>query len=151
MRAVIQRVTSASVTIDGNVTAEIGQGLLVLLGLKETDTPKDAAYIMNKILKLRIFADELKPINADISQVDGELLLVSQFTLYADCSKGNRPSFIQAMSPDKAQPMYELFVAKIKELYPKTKSGVFGADMRVALVNDGPVTIVLDSQTLVAE
>ena len=106
---------------------------------------------MNKILKLRIFADELKPINADISQVDGELLLVSQFTLYADCSKGNRPSFIQAMSPDKAQPMYELFVAKIKELYPKTKSGVFGADMRVALVNDGPVTIVLDSQTLVAE
>src|SRR3990172_13056005 len=151
MRAVIQRVTSASVTIDDRVTAEIEKGLLVLLGLKETDTPKDAAYIMNKILKLRIFADELKPINADISQVDGELLLVSQFTLYADCSKGNRPSFIQAMSPDKAQPMYELFVAKIKELYPKTKSGVFGADMRVALVNDGPVTIVLDSQTLVAE
>ena len=151
MRAVIQRVTSASVTIDDRVTAEIEKGLLVLLGIKETDTPKDAAYIMNKILKLRIFADELKPINADISQVDGELLLVSQFTLYADCSKGNRPSFIQAMSPDKAQPMYELFVAKIKELYPKTKSGVFGADMRVALVNDGPVTIVLDSQTLVAE
>ena len=151
MRAVIQRVTSASVTIDDRVTAEIEKGLLVLLGIKETDTPKDAAYIMNKILKLRIFADELKPINADISQVDGEILLVSQFTLYADCSKGNRPSFIQAMSPDKAQPMYELFVAKIKELYPKTKSGVFGADMRVALVNDGPVTIVLDSQTLVAE
>ena len=145
MRALVQRVRSASVTIDGTITAEIGLGLLVLLGIKETDTTKDAAYIMNKILKLRIFADELKPINADIAQVDGEILLVSQFTLYADCTKGNRPSFIQAMSPDKAQPMYEDFVAKCIALYPKTKSGVFGADMNVALVNDGPVTIVMDS------
>jgi D-tyrosyl-tRNA(Tyr) deacylase len=146
MRAVIQRVDKALVTSNGREVASIGRGLLVFLGIRVDDTEADSNYIINKFLKLRIFPEGNKNIDKSIIDIKGELLVVSQFTLYADCSKGNRPSFIHAMSPDKAAIFYESFLQMCKNRYPQTKSGIFGAMMEVTLVNNGPVTIILDSQ-----
>lgn len=146
MRVVIQRVDQALVTSNGREVASIGYGLLVFVGIHADDTETDRNYIINKFLKLRIFPEGKKNIDKSVIDIEGELLLVSQFTLYADCSKGNRPSFVHAMSPDKASIFYELFVQTCRNRYPKTKSGIFGAMMKVTLVNNGPVTIILDSK-----
>lgn len=145
MRSVIQVVSSASVTVDGERISEIGNGLLVLVGLHIDDTPDAFDPLIRKIMKLRIFPDEQRRINKSVVDIGGEVLLVSQFTLYADCSKGNRPSFVKAMPPEKAKSMYAQFVDRFKELYAvdKVKDGKFGAYMEVALVNDGPVTILM--------
>jgi len=144
MRIVIQRVTSASVEIDKKIVASIGQGLMCLVGISKNDTEKEVARSIDKILKLRIFEDEQKKLNKSLQDIAGELLLVSQFTLYADCKKGTRPSFINAMAPADAEILYKKFVSECSARYEKTKSGVFQADMKVGLVNDGPITIVLD-------
>jgi len=144
---VIQRVHEASVTVDKKIVASIGQGLLVLVGIAKDDTEKDRDFMLNKLLKMRLFPNGNKPIDKSIEDINGELLLVSQFTLCADCSKGNRPSFYDAMPPDEAKEFYETFVQICAKRYPKTKSGIFGAMMDVKLVNFGPVTIVLDSKT----
>ncbi len=144
MRAVIQRVTTASVIIDQKEIAEISQGLLVLVGFKAGDIEQDYMNIAQKIIKLRIFNDEQGRMNKSVRDIDGELLLVSQFTLYGNCRKGNRPSFAQAMPPQQAKTLYEQFVSYTCEQYVKTYSGVFQAYMQVSLVNDGPVTILLD-------
>ncbi|TET05833.1 D-tyrosyl-tRNA(Tyr) deacylase [Candidatus Dependentiae bacterium] len=146
MRAVVQRVDKALVTSNGRDIASIGRGLLVFVGIYVDDTEADRDYIINKLLKLRIFPGGNKNIDKSIIDIKGELLVVSQFTLYADCRKGNRPSFIHAMSPDKAAIFYESFIQMCKNLYPQTKSGIFGATMKVTLVNNGPVTIILDSK-----
>jgi len=146
MRALVQRVKSAAVSVDKKVVSEIGDGLLVLLGIKYDDTRKDTDYIMRKIVNLRVFLDEEGKINKSISDISGEILLVSQFTLYGDCSKGNRPSFIEAMPPQKAAVFYQECVQKLKEIYPQVKEGIFGANMQVNLVNDGPITILLESK-----
>jgi len=145
MRTVIQRVTTASVTIDQKKVAEISQGLLVLVGFKAGDTEQNYMNIAQKIIKLRIFNDEQGRMNKSLRDIDGELLLVSQFTLYGDCRKGNRPSFIQAMPPEQAKTLYEQFVVYTRNQYAQTYSGVFQAYMQVSLVNDGPVTILLDT------
>jgi len=146
MRAVVQRVISASVSVDKEVVSSIENGLLVLLGIKSDDTHKDRDYIIRKIINLRIFSDTENKMNRTVVDSSGEILVVSQFTLYGDCSKGNRPSFVDAMSPQKANIFYENFLQKIKQEYPKVKSGVFGKHMHIGLVNDGPVTILLDSK-----
>ena len=147
MRAVIQRVSTASVTIHGDVKSAIGGGFLVLLGIETEDTHDDADWLSSKIAQLRIFNDEQGLMNKDIKEVGGDILVVSQFTLHASYKKGNRPSFIKAARPEQAIPLYEYFVAKLSEkLGKEVKTGVFGADMKVALVNDGPVTIVMDSK-----
>ena len=145
---VIQRVTSASVTVDGQVIGEIGKGFLVLLGVQEADSEEIADKMVDKMCRLRIFEDEQGKTNLSLESVDGELLLISQFTLYANCKRGNRPSFIEAGAPDMASDMYEYIVEKCKEQVPVVERGQFGADMKVSLVNDGPFTIVLDSDTL---
>lgn len=146
MRAVIQRVSTASVTIDGEVKAAIGTGFMVLLGIEAADTQEDADWLSRKIIQLRIFSDEAGLMNRDIKEVDGEVLVVSQFTLHASYKKGNRPSFIRAARPEQAIPLYRYFIAQITELLGKpTLTGTFGADMKVALVNDGPVTIIMDT------
>ncbi len=145
MRAVIQRVSQAAVTVNHETIASIKKGLLVLVGIHADDTEKDRDYLIKKLLNLRLFPSEQKNIDKNIKDVAGQLLLVSQFTLYADCSKGNRPSFIDAMPPDKAYAFYQAFVEECKKRYPKTQSGIFGAMMEVSLVNDGPVTILIDS------
>lgn len=144
MKFVIQRVSQAEVRIEGGKTESIGPGLLILIGIGEADSPDMIDAWIDKILKLRIFADDAKPINRSIQDINGEILLISQFTLYAD-SKGNRPSFLKAAKPDKAKAIYDDFVARLKARWPQTKTGEFGADMKVHLVNDGPVTILLDS------
>lgn len=146
MRAVIQRVAQASVIVDEEIIASIGKGYLVLLGIHTDDTQKDRDYIIKKLLNIRLFPSADKNIDRSIVDVDGELLLVSQFTLYADCSKGNRPSFVGAMPPDKAALFNDTFVHECKHQYPRTQSGIFGATMKVSLVNDGPVTIIIDSK-----
>jgi len=146
MRAVVQRVSRASVTVDGEITGEIGRGLLVLLGVAEKDTPSDAAYLVEKILNLRIFEDAEDKMNLSLLDIAGELLVVSQFTLYGDTRRGRRPSFILAARPDKANELYEYFVAKARESIGKVETGKFQAMMDVELVNDGPVTIILDSE-----
>jgi len=146
MRAVIQRVSSACVTVDNKLISKIGQGLLVLLGIHKADTRKERDYIIKKIINLRIFSDDVFAMNKSVSNVSGEILLVSQFTLYGDCRKGNRPSFIDAMPPDQAKYFYDDFMAELRLQYPKVQEGVFGAHMQVELVNNGPVTILLDTQ-----
>lgn len=147
MRAVIQRVSTASVTIAGELTAEIGPGYLVLLGVETDDEEQDVNWLVKKIAHLRVMPDDQGLMNRDIKDTGGEVLVVSQFTLHASYKKGNRPSFIKAARPDKAIPMYELFVQQLEgETGKKVKTGRFGADMKVALVNDGPVTIVMDSK-----
>lgn len=145
MRAVIQRVKRASVTIDGKETASIGQGFLVLLGVHETDTEQEAAYVAKKCCGLRIFEDEDGKMNRSVQDVGGEFLVVSNFTLYGDCKKGNRPSFTSAARPETAIPLYEQFVSCVREDGIPCQTGVFGADMQVELLNDGPVTVMVES------
>ena len=144
MRAVVQRVREASVTVDGAVTGSIGKGYLVLLGVGEGDTKADADRIVKKLVNLRIFPDENDKINLSIQNVEGSLLVVSQFTLYADCRHGNRPSFTQAAKPDLAEELYEYFMEKCRETIPFVAHGVFGAHMDVRLWNDGPFTVILE-------
>jgi len=147
MRVVIQRVSNASVTIDGAVHSAIGNGLLVLLGIETEDGKEDAEWLCGKIALLRIFGDDNGLMNRDIKEAGGEILVVSQFTLHAAYKKGNRPSFIKAARPEQAVPLYDYFIATIAEKTGKrVATGVFGADMKVSLVNDGPVTIVMDSK-----
>lgn len=144
MKFVIQRVTEASVEIDGKTYGKIGRGFMVLVGIGQEDTEEIADKYIKKLLGMRIFDDEDGKTNLALSAVDGELLLISQFTLYADCRKGNRPGFINAGSPDKASKLYDYIIEKCKEQVPVVEQGVFGADMKVALINDGPFTIILD-------
>ena len=148
MRFVVQRVTHASVTVDSQVIGKIGNGFMVLIGVADTDTREIADKMVKKLLGLRIFEDEKGKTNLDIHTVEGELLLISQFTLYANCRHGNRPSFIEAGKPDMANEMYEYIIAKCKEQVPVVEKGEFGADMKVELLNDGPFTILLDSDQL---
>lgn len=145
MRAVIQRVTQASVTVEGELVSNIQKGLLVLLGVTHTDTEKDADYIAEKIANLRIFTDSEDKMNLSLKDVNGEVLVVSQFTLYGDARKGRRPSFINAAKGEVSEPLYELTCKKVEELGFVVKKGIFGADMQVDLINDGPVTILLES------
>lgn len=146
MRAVVQRVTNADVKIDGRVNGKIDDGLLVLLGVGNGDTEEDMKYIADKIIKLRIFSDENDKMNLSLEDVGGSMLVISQFTLYGDCSHGRRPYFGNAMEPVSANAMYEKFVAYIRERGIHTETGEFGADMKVSLTNDGPVTIILESK-----
>ena len=147
MKIVIQRVSEASVTIDSKIVAQINQGLLVLVGIEEADTIEDTNWLVSKIVNLRIFPDENEVMNLSVKDIDGEIIVVSQFTLHAATKKGNRPSYIKAAKPDIAIPMYEKFVQQLEtELGKKIQTGQFGADMKVALVNDGPVTIIIDSK-----
>lgn len=146
MRAVVQRVTNADVKIDGRVNGKIDDGLLVLLGVGNGDTEEDMKYIADKIIKLRIFSDENDKMNLSLEDVGGSMLVISQFTLYGDCSHGKRPYFGNAMEPVSANEMYEKFVAYIREQGIHTETGEFGADMKVSLTNDGPVTIILESK-----
>lgn len=146
MRAVVQRVTNADVKIYGRVNGKIDDGLLVLLGVGNGDTEEDMKYIADKIIKLRIFSDENDKMNLSLEDVGGSMLVISQFTLYGDCSHGRRPYFGNAMEPVSANEMYEKFVAYIKEQGIHTETGEFGADMKVSLTNDGPVTIILESK-----
>ena len=148
MRAVIQRVKSASVTVDKELVSEIGPGLLIFLGIAHTDTEKELEYIANKIANLRIFEDEEGKMNCSLLDTGGEALVVSQFTLYGDCRKGRRPSFIDAARPDVANDLYEQFIATLEQLKIPTQGGTFQAMMDVQLINDGPVTILLDSDKL---
>lgn len=147
MRVVIQRVTSASVTIEGNIKSSIGLGYLVLAGFEEADTTEDLEWTAAKLVNLRVFADEQGMMNLSVKDVSGDIIIVSQFTLHAMTKKGNRPSFIRAAKPDVAIPLYEQFVKRVElELGKPVGTGEFGADMKVALINDGPVTIVIDSK-----
>ena len=148
MKFVIQRVTHASVTVEGKVIGKINKGFLVLIGVTHDDTKEIADKMVKKMTGLRIFEDEQGKTNLSLDSVGGELLLISQFTLYANCKKGNRPSFIEAGAPDMANDMYEYIIAKCKEQVEVVERGQFGADMKVSLVNDGPFTIILDSDTL---
>ena len=148
MRFVIQRVQHAEVKVNGETTGSIGKGFLVLIGVAETDTREIADKMIKKLLGLRIFEDAEGKTNLDLDAVDGELLLVSQFTLYADCKKGNRPSFIKAGNPDMANELYEYIIAKCRQEIPKVEKGIFGANMKVSLLNDGPFTILLDSDEI---
>lgn len=144
MRALVQRVREASVWIEGECHSQIGRGLLVFLGVSETDGTDEAEYILRKLPLLRIFSDEAHPINRSLNDVGGEVLLVSQFTLYADLKSGNRPSFTQAARGEEARALYQYVVNGLTALGVRVKTGVFGADMQVQLVNDGPVTILLE-------
>lgn len=147
MRAVIQRVTNASITISGEMKNAIGHGFMILLGIEGADTQEDTEWLTKKIAQLRVFADEAGLMNKDLKDVDGEVLVVSQFTLHASYKKGNRPSFIKAARPEQAIPLYEYFVQQMESAIGKpVATGTFGADMKVALVNDGPVTILMDTQ-----
>ena len=148
MRFVIQRVTNSSVKVDGEVIGQIRKGFMVLIGVADTDTKEIADKMIKKMIGLRIFEDENGKTNLSLEAVEGELLLISQFTLYANCKKGNRPSFIEAGKPDMAEEMYEYIIDRCKEQVPVVERGKFGADMKVSLVNDGPFTIVLDSERL---
>src|SRR6188508_2792999 len=148
MKVVIQRVSSASVTIDNKIVADIQKGLLVLVGIEDSDTQEDINWLCQKITNLRIFGDENDVMNLSVKDVDGEIIVVSQFTLHASTKKGNRPSYIKASKPEVAIPMYEKFVKQLSNDLGKTIStGVFGADMKVELLNDGPVTIVIDTKS----
>ena len=145
MRAVVQRVTQASVTIDGETVGSIGRGYLILLGVGALDTTAEAERLWQKIFKLRIFPDGAHHTGASLADVAGEVLIVSQFTLYADCRKGNRPSFTQAGGPETAEALYEWFASRARRDVPHVATGAFGADMQVSLINDGPFTICLDT------
>ena len=148
MKFVIQRVNNASVTIDEKIVGKINKGFLVLIGVSNDDTKEIAYKMIKKLIGMRIFEDENGKTNLALADVDGELLLVSQFTLYANCKKGNRPSFINAGAPDMANEMYEYIIEKCREMVKVVETGEFGADMKVKLENDGPFTIVLDSEQL---
>jgi D-aminoacyl-tRNA deacylase len=144
MKAVIQRVNFASVEVNNQIISEIKQGLLVLIGIKQADTQKEADVIIDKILNLRIFEDNQEKMNHSVIDIKGEVLLVSQFTLYGNCSKGRRPSFELAAKPDEALRLYEYIIEKATAKYPKIKTGQFGADMKILLENDGPVTLIVE-------
>ena len=144
MKLVVQRVKSAKVEVEGKTVGSINQGFLVLLGVTHTDTKAEADYLVKKLCNLRVFEDDNGKMNLGLKDIGGELLIVSQFTLYADCSQGNRPSFINAAKPDVANELYEYFCEKCKEQNIKVEKGIFGADMKVNLLNDGPVTIILE-------
>ncbi len=144
MKIILQRVSSANVVVDKKTVGEINQGYVVLFGVGKDDTEKDCDRLVDKITNLRIFSDENDKINLSIKDINGEFLVVSQFTLYADCKKGNRPNFIQAGSPQLAENLYNYFVQRLIDKGQKVQTGIFGADMKVSLVNDGPFTIVLE-------
>ena len=147
MKAVIQRVSQSSVTIDAKIVAEIQKGLLVLVGIEDSDSQEDISWLTSKIANLRIFPDENEVMNLSLKDIDGEMIVVSQFTLHAATKKGNRPSYIKASKPEIAIPLYESFVKQMEiELGKKIQTGKFGADMKVSLVNDGPVTIIIDTK-----
>ncbi len=148
MKIVIQRVLEAKVEVDGDICGQIGEGYLLLLGVSNDDTKEIADKMIEKVARLRIFKDDEDKINLNIGQIDGEVLVVSQFTLYADCRKGNRPSFVNAGNPAMAEELYEYVLNRCKELFRRTQHGIFGADMKVSLVNDGPFTVVLDSKEI---
>ena len=148
MRFVIQRVSEASVTVDGQIVGQIGKGFMVLVGVAQTDTEAIADKLVKKMAGLRIFEDEQGKTNLSLSDVGGALLMVSQFTLYADCRRGNRPGFSYAGKPEQANALYEYVLKKAKESVPVVERGIFGAEMKVALVNDGPFTIILDSDRM---
>ena len=150
MRLLIQRVREASVKVEGNTVGEIGHGLLVFVGVSNADTKQIADKMIDKLTKLRIFDDEEGKTNLSISDVKGEFLVISQFTLYADCKKGNRPSFVNAGKPDMANDLYEYTIEQIASKGFKVEHGIFGADMKVSLLNDGPFTVILDSEEIVA-
>ena len=145
MRALIQRVSSSSVKVDGDIVGKSGKGLLIFLGITHDDTMNELIYLVNKCANLRIFEDEDGKMNRSLLDVGGEALIISQFTLYGDCRKGRRPSFVDAARPEKAIPFYERFIDEFKKLGIKTESGIFGADMKVGLVNDGPVTLMVET------
>lgn len=151
MRILLQRVLEAQVSVDGKVTGKIGKGYLLFLGVSNSDNREIADRMIEKVQKLRIFEDENGKTNLSIGQIDGEVLVVSQFTLYADCRKGNRPSFINAGAPGMAEEIYEYVLARCKDLFVNTQSGVFGADMKVSLINDGPFTVFLDSDEILRD
>ena len=146
MRTIIQRVQHASVTVDGKITGEIQHGILALVGFEPDDTTEDFEWIAKKIIQLRIFNDENQVMNLDVQQTKGEILVVSQFTLHAATKKGNRPSYIKASKPDLAVEQYETFLSVLEKNYQPVQKGIFGADMKVELLNDGPVTIFIDSK-----
>lgn len=148
MRAVIQRVTSASVTIAGEVVGSIGNGFLILLGVTGSDTPELCDYLAEKCAGLRVFTDENGKMNLSLADIGGSILVVSQFTLYGDCRKGKRPSFVKAAQPELAIPLYERFIADLRDNGIHVETGRFGADMQVQLVNDGPVTLILDTDEM---
>lgn len=145
MKVVVQRVSESHVKVDGKIVGEIRNGLMLLVGIDENDEKSDADWLVQKILNLRIFGDNEGKMNLSVKDVQGEILCISQFTLIADYKKGNRPSFIKAAKPDKAIPLFDYFKDEISKSGLKTESGIFGADMKVSLINDGPVTIVMDS------
>ena len=144
MRLLIQRVSKASVRVEGECVGKINKGFLVFLGITHGDTKDNVDYLVNKLYNLRVFEDENEKMNLSIKDINGEILIVSQFTLYADTSHGNRPSFINAAKPDEANELYEYFIEKAKQTGLKIEAGIFGADMKVELLNDGPVTILLE-------
>ena len=147
MKVVLQRVTSASVTVEDKIVGEIQKGIVVLVGIEEADSQEDIDWLVGKITQLRIFGDENGVMNLSVEEVNGDVLVVSQFTLHAATKKGNRPSYIKAARPEVAIPMYEKFVSSLEtKLSKKVATGIFGADMKVALLNDGPVTIIIDSK-----
>lgn len=147
MRIVIQRVREASVKINDEIVGEIQQGLLVLLGIEHVDSELDADYLIQKLIHLRIFGDDEGKMNLSVSDISGDLLIVSQFTLFADTKKGNRPSFIRSARPEQARPLYDYFLSQLNKSFSgKIENGVFGANMQVELINDGPVTIIMDSK-----
>lgn len=147
MRAVIQRVSSASVTIENKVYSAINDGLLVLVGIEDSDTDEDIEWLSGKIIRLRIFNDQENVMNLSVNDVKGEILVISQFTLHASTKKGNRPSYIKASKPEVAIPLYEKFINKLSDdMGREVKTGIFGSDMKVSLLNDGPVTIIIDTK-----
>ena len=147
MKVIIQRVSQASVTIESRIVAQIQEGLLILVGIEDLDNQEDIHWLTSKIINLRIFNDENNVMNLSVKDINGEMIVVSQFTLHASTKKGNRPSYIKASKPEIAIPLYESFVSQLEsELGKKIQTGIFGADMKVSLVNDGPVTIVIDSK-----
>ena len=148
MKFVIQRVTEASVTVDNSIIGQIGKGFVVLIGVSDADDETIADKMIKKMIQLRIFEDENGKTNLSLADVDGELLLISQFTLYANCKKGNRPSFTLAGKPDKANALYEYIISKCRNQVANVQTGSFGAEMKVSLINDGPFTIVLDSEEI---
>ncbi len=147
MRVVIQRVSEASVKVDNQIVGEIGKGLMLLIGVDESDENSDADWLVKKILDVRVFSDDEGKMNHSVKEINGEILCISQFTLISDYKKGNRPSYIKAARPEKAIPLFEYFKDEMKKSGLKTESGIFGADMKVSLINDGPVTLVFDSKT----
>ena len=146
MKLLVQRVSSAKVDVDSKTVGKINNGFLVLIGVTHTDTREIADYLVKKLCNLRVFKDENSKMNLSIKDVDGELLIVSQFTLYADCHHGNRPSFVNSAKPDMANELYEYFVEKCRKEVKNVETGIFGADMKVSLLNDGPVTIMLEKE-----